>query len=92
MKDTNESLAKISSEEKHISEGPVQVTKSTAEKQKDTILRIENKNTKFEAASSVVSVKYQKGRGRYVVASQDIPVGTTMVVEKPITWAIHPER
>jgi len=92
LKDTNESLAKISSEEKHISEGPVQVTKSTAEKQKDTILRIENKNTKFEAASSVMSVKYQKGRGRYVVASQDIPVGTTMVVEKPITWAIHPER
>ena len=25
-------------------------------------------------------------------ASEDIPVGTTLLRESPITWALHPER
>ena len=39
-----------------------------------------------------MTVKYQKGRGRYVGASEEIPVGTTLLRESPITWALHPER
>lgn len=92
LKDTRESLEKITVEEDKLSESPVQATQSTAEKQKELILNVESQNTKFEAASSSMNVKYQKGRGRFVIAKQDIPVGTTLVVEKPITWAIHPER
>ena len=40
----------------------------------------------------MVSVRYEKGRGRYVEAGQDIPVGTTLLREAPISWALHPDR
>ena len=95
LKDTKESLEKITVEEqaqKEDNSSSVQVTKTTNEKNKDSILNIESRNAKFVAASSVIDVKHQKGRGRFAVASKDIPVGTTLVVEQPITWAIHPER
>ena len=39
-----------------------------------------------------MTVRHQKGRGRFVEAGEDIPVGTTLLRESPITWAIHPER
>jgi hypothetical protein len=29
---------------------------------------------------------------RYAVATKDIPVGSTLLVEQPITWALHPDR
>lgn len=92
LKDTKESLEKIKSEEGNLSEGQHLIQKSSNEQQKDTILNVESSNTKFVAASSMINVKYQKGRGRFVVAAQDIPVGTTLVKEKPIAWALHPER
>ena len=40
----------------------------------------------------MIDVKYQKGRGRFVVAAEDIPVGTTILRETPITWALHPDK
>merc|ERR1719369_1750725 len=90
LKDTRESLEKISTEENNSNEGPKEITKSTNEKQKEIILKVETPNSKFPAASSLIDVRYQKGRGRFVVAAQDIPVGTTLMMEKPITWALHP--
>ena len=39
-----------------------------------------------------MTVRYEKGRGRYVEASEDIPVGTTLLRESPVSWALHPER
>jgi hypothetical protein len=29
---------------------------------------------------------------RYAVATKDIPVGRTLLVEQPITWSLHPDR
>ena len=39
-----------------------------------------------------MEVKHQKGRGRFVVAGQDIPAGTTLLWETPITWSLHPDK
>ena len=39
-----------------------------------------------------MEVRHQKGRGRFVVAGEAIPVGTTLLREEPITWALHPDR
>ena len=29
---------------------------------------------------------------RYAVATKDIPVGSTLLVEQPVTWSLHPDR
>ena len=63
-----------------------------AEQQKEDILTVSKSSLRFPVANESISVRYQKGRGRYVVAQEDIPVGTTLVVEQPVTWALHPDR
>ena len=62
------------------------------EQQKEDILTVSKSSPRFPVANESISVRYQKGRGRYVVAQEDIPVGTTLVVEQPVTWALHPDR
>ena len=64
----------------------------TEEQIKEDILTIPKSSRRFPVANESISVRYQKGRGRYVVAQEDIPVGTTLVVEQPVTWALHPDR
>ena len=58
------------------------------------------------AASSLVSVRHQPGRGRscpalavlrctlvrFAVAARDIEVGTVLLREQPVTWTLHPAR
>ena len=64
----------------------------TEEQIKEDILTVSKSSRRFPVANESISVRYQKGRGRYVVAQEDIPVGTTLVVEQPVTWALHPDR
>ena len=88
IKDVNSGLQKI--EEKMQEEKTTMET--SASDQKTDILSVTSAHSQFPSASSKIEVKYQKGRGRYVVAGEDIPVGTTILKESPITWAIHPDR
>ena len=66
--------------------------RTVTENQKEDILTVSKSSQQFPVANESISVRYQKGRGRYVVAQEDIPVGTTLVVEQPVTWALHPDR
>ena len=66
--------------------------RTVTENQKEDILTVSKSSQRFPVANESISVRYQKGRGRYVVAQEDIPVGTTLVVEQPVTWALHPDR
>lgn len=89
LKVTKNNLEKIDTLEE---ENLVTVTKTTKEKVVEAITKVEDENKVYKAASAKVEVKYMKGRGRFAVAAEDIEVGTTLVVEKPITWALHPDR
>jgi len=42
--------------------------------------------------TDLISIQYQKGRGRFAVAKKDIDVGRTILNEKPIAWTLHPDR
>ena len=44
----------------------------------------------FPCAHASIEIRYEEGRGRYAVAAKDIPLGTTLVKEQPITFALHP--
>ena len=66
--------------------------RTVTENQKEDILTVSKSSQRFPVANESISVRYQKGRGRYVVAQEDISVGTTLVVEQPVTWALHPDR
>ena len=93
MKDIEESKLKVKEGIANENEDDLKdLKKTTSEQQKESILTVSSPSTKFPAASCAVRVRYQKGRGRFVVAAEDIPVGTTLVVEQPVTWALHPHR
>jgi hypothetical protein len=48
-----------------------------------------NSNT-YPAAHKAVEILYEDQRGRFAVATEDIELGTTIVKEDPITYALHP--
>lgn len=48
-----------------------------------------NSNT-YPAAHKAVEILYEDHRGRFAVAAEDIELGTTIVKENPITYALHP--
>ncbi len=41
---------------------------------------------------SSVEIRYEQGRGRFAVAREDIPMGTTVMHEQPITYSLYPEK
>ena len=49
-------------------------------------------STQFPALNECISIKYEAGRGRYAVANRDIPIGTLLVREQPMTWTLHDEK
>jgi hypothetical protein len=44
----------------------------------------------FPCFQSSIEIRYEEGRGRYAVAAKDIPLGTTLIKETPISYALHP--
>ena len=46
----------------------------------------------FESAHAAVEIRYEPGRGRYAIAAQDIPLGTVLFREKPLTQTLNPEK
>ena len=44
----------------------------------------------YPSAHTSIEIRYEPGRGRYGVAADDIPLGTTLIKETPITFALHP--
>jgi len=44
----------------------------------------------FPAAHKSVEIVYENQRGRFGVAVDDIDLGTTIIKEDPITYALHP--
>ena len=95
MKDIGEAKLKVTEGQQQITaEEKVEDSKQgkVTEQQKEDILTVSKSSQRFPVANESISVRYQKGRGRYVVAQEDIPVGTTLVVEQPVTWALHPDR
>ena len=90
LKDVNVGLQKIEDQQSTVVEE--QNIPSEAGSQSDDILTVTSPHPQFPSASSSLQVRYQRGRGRYVEAGEDIPVGTTLLRESPITWALHPDR
>ena len=91
MKDISENRVKVTEGQQAENEANAEDSKAkSADQQKADILTVSSEH--FPVANESISVRYQKGRGRYVVAQDDIPVGTTLVVEQPVTWALHPDR
>ena len=39
-----------------------------------------------------VEVKVTKEQGRFTVAKEDIPAGTTLLVEEPLGWALEVQK
>ena len=89
LKDISEGRAKVTAAKQQAAgEERVEASKTTdPEQDKEDILTVSKPSEQFPAANKAISVRFQKGRGRYVVANEDIPVGTTLVVEQPVTWA-----
>ena len=95
MKDIGEAKLKVTEGQQQITaEEKAEDSKQgkVTEQQKEEILTVSKSSEQFPVANKAMSVRYQKGRGRYVVAQEDIPVGATLVVEQPVTWALHPDR
>jgi hypothetical protein len=44
----------------------------------------------FPCFQSSIEIRYEEGRGRYAVAAKDIPLGTTLIKETPLSYALHP--
>ena len=53
---------------------------------------IEERSSQFESAHAAVEIRYEKGRGRYAVASRDIDMGTTLFREKALAYSLNPEK
>ena len=93
MKDISENRVKVTEGQQAENEANAEDSNAkSADQQKGDILTVSKPSQRFPVANESISVRYQKGRGRYVVAQDDIPVGTTLVVEQPVTWALHPDR
>jgi len=62
-------------------------------KRKNTKIKLEikDKNPRFPAFSSAVEIRYEAGRGRFGVASRDIPLGELICVEDPPCAFLHEE-
>lgn len=57
-----------------------------------SISEVNEVNQLFPAAHKGVEIRYETGRGRYAVASEDIAMGTTIVSEAPVAFALHPDK
>ena len=90
MKDIGEAKLKATEGHQQVTNG--EKAEDSKEEMKEDILTVSKSSRRFPVANESISVRYQKGRGRYMVAQEDIPVGTTLVVEQPVTWALHPDR
>lgn len=49
-------------------------------------------NEVFEGTHAAIEIRYEEGRGRFAVASEDIPMGTTLIRERPLTYTLNPDR
>jgi hypothetical protein len=49
-------------------------------------------NSHYPAMTHGIEVVYEEGKGRHVRASEDIPAGTTLLVEEPVMSALDPSR
>ena len=92
MKDIGEAKLKATEGHQQVTDGEKAEDSKVREEEKEDILTVSKSSRRFPVANESISVRYQKGRGRYMVAEEDIPVGTTLVVEQPVTWALHPDR
>ena len=92
MKDIGEAKLKATEGHQQVTDGEKAEDSKVREEKKEDILTVSKSSRRFPVANESISVRYQKGRGRYMVAEEDIPVGTTLVVEQPVTWALHPDR
>ncbi|XP_037049477.1 SET and MYND domain-containing protein DDB_G0284059-like [Bradysia coprophila] len=58
----------------------------------ETIPKVTETSDVLMGACSSIALKWQVDRGRHVVATQTIPLGTTIITERPFTSTIHPKN
>ncbi len=46
----------------------------------------------YPAAHRAVEIRFEPGRGRFAVAADDIPMGTAVIHEQPVTYSLYPEK
>ncbi len=57
-----------------------------------SICSVASPHEMYPSAHRSYEVRYEPHRGRYVVASEDVPMGTTLISEQPATFTLHPHR
>lgn len=55
-------------------------------------IELKEPNPLFPATHRGVEIRYEEHRGRYAVASEDIPMGTTIVHDRPRLFYLYPEK
>eukprot|EP00095_Tigriopus_kingsejongensis_P011484 maker-scaffold626_size122949-snap-gene-0.33 protein:Tk11484 transcript:maker-scaffold626_size122949-snap-gene-0.33-mRNA-1 annotation:"set and mynd domain-containing protein 4-like" len=58
----------------------------------DQIIIVEEPNPRMPAIHKSIEIQYEPNRGRFAVATEDIPMGTPLVHEKPLIHALHPDK
>jgi tetratricopeptide (TPR) repeat protein len=56
------------------------------------ICTIPEPNPVYPAAHAAVEIRYDPHFGRYAVATEDIPMGTPLINERPVTFALYAEK
>lgn len=62
------------------------------QKSTEDIEIIKTPNPNFPSAHSAIEIRYEPDRGRFAIASDDIPMGTTLISEQPITFSLYAEK
>ena len=55
-------------------------------------VELKSPNPLFPATHQGVAIRYEEHRGRFAVATEDIPMGTTIVHERPRLFHLYPEK
>merc|ERR1712223_117935 len=59
---------------------------------KDMLPKMSDSHKNFPSLSNAIEVRYEKGRGRYCVARENIKSGDLIAVEKPFVWMLDKEE
>lgn len=64
----------------------------TVEQPKDWDLKVLDPHPNMPASHKHVEIHYEPHRGRFGIAKEDIPMGTTLFNEKPLLFSLLPEK
>jgi len=90
---SKESKSKFKSNIKNQLNAPVKTKEVTVKPTIPSEIRdVQTPHPNYPGMSKLAAVTYTPKRGRYVIATEDIPVGTVILSENPLSWSVEPDR